>query len=416
LQGVAVILALTIVQGALHADPPEKEPTTPPTLAEEKERLRTLKEAEFRKLKAVVSGDTEYEKKLEALRNIAALATPEAVDLLSTLYDNPLKEDSETEQALLVELLGKTGSPAAGPTLLKAVQHPGKDGKVRLAAAGAIVRVMGKDAAAHLKKLTEDKVEAVKNRAWTELLKMQDLNAMRHVFKMLEGKEKLTALAMIKEAHFTEAAKEVAEIARETDFSKGPNEKILKLKALETALDLGHKESAAVAIELISAITEEQAKVLEVNSPADLLKRYTLEEHGTDKKKWQEWWDKKGKSQPLSSSYVSSTDLDGIGAGVAKNLKMASTHGPKLRPVINAVWYLVKSPAAERVAAHSNRVRTYTRSELILLDVLYWKVNVIQNGNKASVRFISSDFSFLFKLSKDGNKWDVGAVALFKNK
>ncbi len=405
-QAVAVVMVLALLQSTLQADPPEEKPTAPPTLAEEKERLKTLKEAEFRKLKAVVSGDAEYEKKLAALRNIAALATTEAVDLLCTLYDNPLKEDSESEQALLVELLGEASSPAAGPTLLKAVQHPGKDGKVRLAAAGAIARVMGKDAAAHLKKLAEDKVEAVKNRAWTELLKMQDLNAMRHVFKMLERKEKLAALAMIKEAHFTEAAKEVAEIARETDFSKGPNEKILKLKALETALDLGYKESAAVTIELLGAITGEQAKVLEVHSPHTLLRNYTQQKFPEDKEKWQEWWEGKGKDAPLFGTYANATALEGIGIAAADWMRREKSVPLTTREIL----YLERSELSLATAQSEKTVRVYTSVELGLLGVTYLSMRYVK-GNKNHAFIVvdkpGSKWFLILGLERKDQKWTV---------
>jgi hypothetical protein len=410
-QAVSVALVLMLIPNPLAADPPEKQPTTVPTVAEERERLKTLKEAEFRRLKAVISSDVEYEKKLSALRDIAALATPEAVDLLSTLYDNPLKEDSESEQALLVELLGTTGCSAAGPTLLKAVQHPGEDGKVRLAAACAIVRIMGKNALSHLKKLAEDKVETVQNRAWTELLKQQDLNAMRHVFKTLEGKEKLSALAMIKEAHFTEAAKEVAEIAKETDFSKGPNEKILKLKALETALDLVHKESIIIAIELLDAITREQAEVLEVCSPKWLLGIYTQTGMSNwDKKKWQDWWEGEGKTTPLFSSYLDATALSGIGEAVMKWIKSKES-GPLVK---EEVIYLLDSPFARAAAKSDGSVRVYTEKEMELLKVKYLLDRDLQsNGNSAFVilhRRGPSVYSPQFwgpKLERKNNIWHV---------
>jgi hypothetical protein len=408
---LAVIFALVLLSNPLHANPPEKQPTSLPTLSEEKERLKTLKEAEFRKLKAVVSGDAGYEKKLEALRNIAALATPEAVDLLCTLYDNPLQENSESEQALLVELLGNAGSLAAGPTLLKAVQHPGKEGKVRLAATAAIVRVMDKDAAAaHLKKLSEDKVDAVKNRAWTELLKQQDLNAMRHVFKMLEGKEKLTALAMIKEAHFTEAAKEVAELAKETDFSKGPNEKILKLKALETALDLGHRESVKVAIDLLGAITKDQAEVLQVESPVELLTRYTNENHGSDKKKWQQWLDGKEVAPPLFSRYLDTTSMRDIGNAVIEWTRDKES-GPLVK---SSVVYLAESSIARAVVKPDDTYRVYTRTEQKLLNVnCIYIGSVFSNGTQAFVilQVHSLESGVALRLQKKDASWEVTGIS-----
>jgi len=47
-KAVTIVLVLVILQGALHAVPPEEKPTTPPSLAEEKERLkRELKKYKY---------------------------------------------------------------------------------------------------------------------------------------------------------------------------------------------------------------------------------------------------------------------------------------------------------------------------------------------------------------------------------
>jgi hypothetical protein len=384
---MACVFAVLVLQIILHAQEQEEPPATPPSPAEEAERLKTLKKAEFEKLKSNVFGDSTYEDKLSALKKIAALNIPESVGLFGTLYDNPMAEtdkEKSKERVLIVELLGQMGSPAAASTVLKAAQDPGKDGKLRLAAAAVLPRVMEKQALPHLKKLTEDKLEAVKNRAWLELLKIRDMKAMRHVFKLLEGKEKLTALEMIKKAHFTEAVEDVAKLAKETDFSKGPNEKILKLKALETALGLGHKESVEVAIELIGAITEEQAKVLEVRSPLGLLSKYTQHYFKGDKKKFQEWWTETGNSMPLFSCYVDSTTLRDIGVFVADLLRKEDSS-----PLANAeVIYCIRTPLAEAAAEKDKKLRPYNSLELWLLGVSFRSVRFdlkFTNGKQAMV-------------------------------
>jgi hypothetical protein len=410
-----LLLAL-ILQAAVHAEPQDEPPAAPPTVAEEVERLKTLKKAEFEKLKIVVFGDSSYKDKLTALRKIADLATPEAVGLLGTLYDNPISEAEDNklkERLLIVKLIAKIGSPAGASILLKAVQNPGKDGKIRETGARALARVMGKQAIPHLKKLTEDKVEAVKNRAWLELLKMRDIGAMRHVFKLLEGKKKLAALDMIKEAHFTEAAEDVAKLAKETDFSSGkggPNEKILKLKALETALDLGHKESVAVTIELLGSITREQAKVLEVISPERLLGRYTRKDF-KNRKEWEEWWKKEGKDIPLFSGYIDTTDLKGMGAAIVEYYR-----GEKFDPIAkSSIIYFEDSPFARAVESPDGSNRKYSACALALLGVDHFgkPYNFRSNGLEAFISFFrvqGTESGHNFWLKKVNGKWKFHAV------
>lgn len=387
----------------------EEPPQSFPTLTEELERLKTLKKAEFEKLKAVVSSDTGYEKKLDALRNIAALATPEAVELLSMLYDSPIDEKNENERLLIVELLKGIGSPACTSTLLKAIRHPGEDGRVRQAAARALMGAMGEQALPHLGKLTEDPVEAVRNQAWLELLKARDMKAMRHVFAMLEGDKELAALEMIKEAHFTEAAEDVAKIAKETDFSKGPNEKILKLKALETALDLGHKDSAEVAIELVGAIAKEQADVLDVILPESLIGKYTLK-NIKNRKEWEEWWKKEGDGIPLFSGYVNATELKGMGAAVVEYYR-----GEKYEPISKTgVIYFEDSTFARALASPDNSIRKYSACELSLLGAGYFeKPHIRSNGQEARVIFFrvqGTESGHTFWLKKVQGKWTFQGI------
>jgi len=408
-----ICLALFAADALLFAEPPDDAPPAPPSPAEEAQRLETLKGAAFQKLKTVIFGESSYEEKLKALRGIAGLAMPESIELLSTLYDSPLDESNQQEKLLIVELLEKIGSPACAPALLKACSHPGKDGNVRRAAATALRKVTGKQATLYLDKLTKDRVEEVRNQAWLELLVLRDSKAVHRAFKMLEGKDKPGALRMIASAHLRGAAQDVAKLAADTDPEKGRDAKVLKLTALEVALGLGHSSSVEHVIEMVGTISKEQAEVLDVKSPVALLEEYTREDFGSDKKKWQQWWDGKGKDTPLFSSYLNTTALREIGTAVLEYGKSS-----KSEPFAKGeVVYLENSPIALAVAKPDGSIRVYTGAELEILKVRYLRITgVVGNGDRAFVDLhdVGGATLYQIELQKKEKVWRFKEIMVLK--
>jgi len=275
---------------------------------------------------------------------------------------------------------------------------------------------MEKQALPHLKKLAEDPEESVRNAAWLELLKVRDMGAMRHIFKKLEGEKKLAALQMIKEAHFTEAAEDAAKLAKETDFAKGPNEKILKLKALETALDLGHKGSSAIALKLLGSISEEQAQVLEVEMSENLVRKYVwpLTIMTDANESWEEWVKKHCQDTPLFSRYLNATDLQDIATAAMEYLR-----SKKSGPVVKGeIIYLKKLPFAQAAAAIDEKVRVYTQSELSLLGVHYFAENkIVSNGTHAVVdihHYGEVHTLHMLELTKKDKTWHIGITGTLK--
>jgi len=389
----------------------KKIPGTPLTPAEEKAKLKILKNAEFDKQKAILfSEETGYEEKLSALKTIAAFETEKAVELLCTLYESPIAEErADEEKALIVELLGRIKSPASQDILLKASKYPGKGEDIRLASVEAIYNTLGKDALPYLRQLSEDSAEKVKHAALTKLLELRDLSAARKVFGMLAGDDKLVALKMIKEAHLTEAAEEVARIAKETDIEKGPNEKILKLKALETALDLGQKESIPVAIEIVEVIKREHAEVLEVFYPLSMLRYYCGEDFGFDRKKWQEWWDSGGKDIPLLSKYTDTSTLKDIAETLVEHIKKNKSDLLENYDTI----YLEDSPLANVLSDKNDTIRVYKSSDISLISKEYLHLFLLAaNDRRATVSIITSrrSKSDFYELAKSDGKWKIKKI------